>query len=169
MEARMPVAEGSPYPSIQTQGKNAMAARAVLSMLGGNSSEMTTVAQYFYSSAVLRESCPKAAEYFHKIAMVEMRHLSLLADLALSLGGDPRLWSYQAGRPAYWSSAVVTYSHEPAALLTRAVTGENRAVAEYRRLGAELRDPCAKALTDRLILDEEQHLVVFQRLLKELC
>lgn len=169
MELKLPVADAAPYPEIQVEGASPMCARAMLSNLGGSASEMSTVAQYFYSSTVLKTSCPKASEYFHRIAVVEMRHLSIFAELAFLLGGDPRLWSYVNGRAAYWNASVLTYSHELPVLLNRALMGENRTITEYRRLAGDLPDPCIKAVLERLILDEEKHVVIFRQLTQEFC
>lgn len=167
METKLPVADPSPYPPIRVQGASPVCVRAMLTNLGGPASEMTAIAQYIYNSTVLSSTCPKAAEYFHKIAVVEMHHLSIFAELTLLLGGDPRLWSYSGGRTAYWSPAVLTYSREPSVLLNRAVISENHTITEYRRLSEELPDPYIKAMMERLILDEEQHVLIFQKLLKE--
>lgn len=168
METKLPVSDPSPYPAIQVQGPSPLCARAILDNLGGNASEMSAIAQYLYSATVLQASAPKAAEYFHKIAIVEMRHLSIFAELVLHLGGEPRLWSYVNGRAAYWNPSVLTYSHELPVLLNRAVMHENRTIAEYRRLAAELPDPNIRAILERLILDEEKHVFIFRCLGKEI-
>ncbi len=167
METRLPAADAAPYPPIQVQGPSPVSAKAMLENLGGGASEMSTVTQYIYSSTVLRESCPKASEYFRKIAVVEMHHLSIFAELVSLLGGEPRLWSYVNGRTAYWSAAVLTYSHELPVLLNRAIMGENRTITEYRRLAGELPDPNIRAILERLILDEEQHVHIFRCLAQE--
>lgn len=167
METKLPVADPSPYPPIQVQGINPVCARAMLANLGGPASEMTTIAQYIYNSTVLSSARPRTAEYFHRIAVVEMHHLSIFAELSLLLGGDPRLWSYTGGRTAYWSPSVLTYSRDPSFLLNRAIAAENRTITEYRRLSQELPDPYIKAILERLIPDEEQHVLIFRRLLKE--
>lgn len=168
MELKLPVADASPYPPIQVRETSQLCARAMLSQLGGSASEMSTIVQYFYNSTVLAAKYPKIAEYFHRIAVVEMHHLSVFAQLTCLSGGDPRLWSYREGRTVYWSPSALFYSNDPAALLNRAVMGENRTITEYRRLSGELPDPCVKALLERLILDEEQHVLIFRQLLKEM-
>ncbi len=169
METKLPVADSAPYPPVQVQGPSPLCVRAMLANLGGSSSEMSTLAQYIYNSTVLQSVCPKAAEYFHKIAVVEMRHLAIFADLTLLLGGDPRLWSYTGGRSVYWSPSMLTYSRELPVLLDRAIMGENRTITEYRRLIGELPDPHIKEILERLILDETQHVLIFRRLSQEFC
>lgn len=167
MDLRLPVADAAPYPPIEVRETSRLCARAMLSQLGGSASEMSTIAQYFYNSTVLASKNPKAAEYFHRIAVVEMHHLSIFAQLVCLLGGDPRLWSYREGRAVYWSPGVLLYTNDLVALLNRAIMGENRTITEYRRLAEELPDPHIKALLERLILDEEQHVLIFRQLLKE--
>ncbi len=167
MELKLPVADASPYPPIQVREASPICVRAMLSQLGGSASEMSTIAQYFYNSTVLAAKSPKTAEYFHRIAVVEMHHLSVFAQLVCLLGGDPRLWSYREGRSVYWSPGALFYTSDPVALLNRAIMGENRTITEYRRLAGELPDPHIRALLERLILDEEQHVLIFRQLLKE--
>lgn len=168
MELKLPVADPAPYPPIRVQGPSPACLRAMLQNLGGGESEMTAVAQYFYNCTVLAPSHPKASEYFHAIAVVEMRHLSIFAQLVQLLGGDPRLWSYSGGRTAYWNPGALTYSRELPVLLNRAITAENRTITEYRRLAKELQDPCIQAILERLILDEDRHVYIFRCLAKEI-
>ncbi len=167
METKLPAADPSPYPPIQVQTANPVCAKAMLENLGGASSEMSAVAQYIYSSTVLSSTFPKAAAYFRQIAVVEMHHISIFAQLTQLLGGDPRLWSYEGGRPVYWTPSVLAYSRDPSVLLNRALSEENKTITTYRRMAGELPDPYIKAVLERLILDEEKHVTIFCRLLQE--
>ncbi len=163
----MQVADPAPYPAIQVRGPSPLCARAITAALGGSSSEMSSITQYAYSFTVLAQNFPAVADYFHRIAVVEMRHLAILSELVLKLGGDPRLWSFHNGRPVYWNASVLTCSHELPVLLDRALAGENRAVAEYERLEEQVTDPAVKAILQRLILDEKKHVTIFAHLMKE--
>lgn len=169
METKLPVADNAPYPPVKVQGPSPACARAMLANLAGTGSEMTAVAQYFYNSTVMLERYPKVSDYFHKIAVVEMHHLSIFSQLACLLGADPRLWSYGNGGPAYWSPSCVPYTRDLPMLLNRAIVGENRTIAEYRKQIEELPDPFIRAILERLILDEEKHVLIFRRLTQEFC
>ena len=83
----------TPYPPVKVDGKNPQYAAAILSNIGSCNSEMTAVSLYFYNSLVTREYYHDVAECFHRISIVEMRHLDIFGELALKLGTDPRLWS----------------------------------------------------------------------------
>ena len=169
MELKLPVADNAPYPPIEVQGPSPACARAMLANIGSCGSEMTAVGQYIYNSTVTRQRYAKVAEYFHKIAIVEMQHLDTFCQLALLLGTDPRLWSYVNNRVTYWSPGCIPYSRDLPVLLNRAVVEENKAIAEYRRQIGELPDPKIKAILERIILDEEKHVVIFRRLYQEYC
>lgn len=169
VETKLPVSDSAPYPPVQVQGPSPLCARAMLSNIGSCNSEMTAIGQYIYNSSVMKERYPKVSEYFHKIAVAEMRHLDIFCELAMLLGTDPRLWSYVNNRVSYWSPVCIPYSRDLPVLLNRAVVGENKAISEYRRQIAELPDPHIKALLERIILDEEKHIVIFRRLYQEYC
>ncbi len=169
METRLPVADPAPYPPVKVQAADAACAKTMLENAGGITSEMTAVAQYLYNSTVLREECPKAAEYFHKIAVVEMRHIGTFFQLACLLGADPRLWSCSGNQTIYWDPAWAFYSRDLPVILNRSASNEAKTIGEYRRQAASLPDPYIKAILERFILDEEKHLLIFRRLYQEYC
>lgn len=167
METKLPVADSAPYPPIEVQGQDAAYARMMLESMAGCHSEMSNIGLYVYASTVLEERCPKASVYFHKIAVVEMRHLGMLSQLALLLGADPRLWSHPNNRAAYWDPSCIPYTRDLPALLSHALTGENKAIEEYRRQIEKISDPCVKAVLERIVLDEEKHVTIFRCLHQE--
>lgn len=167
MDLKLPTADPSPYPPIQVREQSRDTVQAMLQNIGSCHSEMTTIGSYVYCGTVLEECCPKAAEYFRAIAKVEMRHLSVFSKLALLSGGDPRLWSLQNGRTAYWDPSCVPYTRDLPLLLRQAAQEESRTIEEYRRQAASLSDPCVQAVLNRVILDEELHVVIFRRLYQE--
>ena len=91
----------TPYPPVKVDGKNPQYAAAILSNIGSCNSEMTAVSLYFYNSLITREHYQEIAECFNRISVVEMHHLDIFGELALKLGTDPRLWSYNKGRMYY--------------------------------------------------------------------
>lgn len=169
MELKLPVADSGSYPPIEIQGPNPVCARAMLANVGSPSSEMSAVGRYFYNSVILRERYPKAAEYFHQIAIVEMHHLDTFCRLALLLGADPRLWSFVNNRVTYWTPSCIMYSRELKVMLNYSIKEENHTIAEYRQQAEQLPDACIRAILERIILDEEKHVLIFRRLYQEYC
>lgn len=96
----MKAASTLPYPDIRVAGKNPEYARAILSNIGGDDSEMSAVSLYFYDHVMTLE-LPDVSQAFHSISIVEMRHLEIFCKIALQLGADPRLWERRGQKKAY--------------------------------------------------------------------
>ena len=60
----------------------------MLDNMAGNRSEMSAISLYTYNQLITDEH-NEIAELFHKISIVEMRHLYIFGTLAKQLGADP--------------------------------------------------------------------------------
>ena len=158
----------TPYPPVKVDGKNPQYAAAILSNIGSCNSEMTAVSLYFYNSLITREHYQEIAECFNRISVVEMHHLDIFGELALKLGTDPRLWSYNKGRMYYWCPDCNQYPTQINALLTNALAGELEALRKYHAQSEWIEDGHVRAILNRIIADEELHVHIFRSLLTEL-
>lgn len=128
----------APYPPIAVCAKNREYAAAMVSNIGACNSEMSAVSLYFYNSMITKESFGEVAECFHKISIVEMRHLDIFGQLTLKLGMDPRLWQCRNGKMEYWSPECNRYPDRILLLLENSLitrTDIPRTVPEYFRKG----------------------------------
>ena len=155
------------YPPVEVHGKDPKYARAILSNIGSCNSEISAVSLYFYDSLVTRSQYSQVSECFHRISLVEMHHLDLFGELACLLGADPRLWSYSGNRLGYWTPRCNQYPRGIRPLLSYALSGERAAVEKYRQQTSWIQDRYIVELLDRIILDEETHIDIFQQLLEE--
>lgn len=94
-----------------------------------------------------------------------MRHLHLLGQLITALGGNPIYRSYPYKRPAFWSSGVLQYQGNKEKALHISIAGEQEAVESYRHLSKLIQDSGVTAVLQRIILDEEVHIRLFQQYL----
>lgn len=168
MELKLPVSSTAPYPEYRAQAPNNLCAKAMLENIGGGQSEMTAIALGLFGSVTQEEISAKAAEYFHKIMIVEMHHLNLFCRAARQLGAEPRLWT-QTGSSSYWSASCCPYRNQLPALLCTAAEGEVATIAQYRQQAEQLPDPGLCHLLNRIIADEEKHLIIYRRLYQEVC
>lgn len=157
-----------PYPTIQPQSKSCKYARAMLSNVGDSNSEMTAVSLYFYNSVILDTNYSCFAKCFQDIAVTEMHHLDIFAELAYKLGEDPRLWSDHNGRKAYWTPAFNQYPKEIRALISNSIKGEEAAIRKYRDQAKFIQDANIVSILNRIILDEELHIEIFKNMMKHL-
>lgn len=160
-------ADARPYPPVQVSGPNPAYARAMLSNMGSGNSEMSAVSLYFYNSLVTGSSFEEVSQCFRQISMVEMHHLEIFGKLALQLGADPRLWSWQNRRRVYWSPGYNQYPRELKALLTNAIAGEKAAIQKYRCQAESIQDPGIVANLQRILLDEERHVELMTGLMEQ--
>ncbi|XAH73101.1 ferritin family protein [Kineothrix sp. IPX-CK] len=154
-----------PYPEIQPESQNPQYALAMLSNVGSSNSEMTAVSLYFYNSVILDPLYVNFAKCFHEISIVEMHHLNIFADLAFKMGADPRLWSVQNRRKAYWTPAFNQYPREIRSIIVNSIKGEEAAIRKYRSQTSVIRDANIKSILERIILDEERHIEIFNNML----
>lgn len=156
------------YPPIIIKDCNNKYGLAMLDNCGGMVSEMTTIGTYIHSNLF----CDKFEEIgiaFHKIAVVEMRHLHIFSELALGHGAEPRLWSRKANRMVYWTPSYIQYTMTTAEMLRVAIEGENAAIAKYRLQKEWIKDKCICDILGHIIEDEKLHVDIFTRLYEKYC
>lgn len=152
----------NPYPPIETESKNTRYARAMLSNMGGQNSEMTAVGMYFYNHLVTHPNLKEISEVYHKISMEEMRHLEIFGQLAVQLGADPRLWEHQRG---YWTPNYISYQQDVKIILKTSISSELNTITKYEKQIKIIEDRNIKAILLRIIEDEQKHVKLFEELL----
>jgi bacterioferritin len=161
-------ADPSPWPPIVVASKNERYAAAMLSNIGACNSEMSAISLYVYNSIITKSYFFEIAECFHKISVVEMRHLNAFGELCVLLGADPRLWSNQNGRMNYWSPGCNRYPTRIGELVTNALNGELEAIQKYQAQAQWIDDCKIQAILNRIIADEQCHVAIFRLILAEL-
>ena len=136
----------------------------MLSNIGGSVSEMGAVSLYVYNSLVLCED-RDAADSFHRISIVEMKHLGIFGSLARMLGADPRLWCLRGNRMQYWNPAYNSYFSTRERAIKNALDGELRAIEKYSQQARKISDAYIAQMLERIIMDEQAHVEIFKKLL----
>lgn len=157
-------AEG-PYPEICVQKKNWRYGQAILSNVGGSTSEMSAIARYLYG-CFTQESWEEVADCLHRIAVVEMRHLDIFASLARQLGEDPRLWTLSRGRRKYWTPEYLRYPRRLDQVLRFSIEEERTTIQKYMRQAVWIEDENIRDNLRRIIADEEVHVQLLSSLLE---
>lgn len=165
MEPSILYASPEPYPAIQICAPNLSYAQLLSTPFASAKSELSTITQYIYFSWVLEQNCTEIHHLFQQIAKVEMHHLNLLGQLITALGGNPVYRSYSYNRPAFWNSGVLQYQCSTEKALHISIAGEQGAIEGYRHLSKLIQDSKVTAVLQRIILDEEVHIQLFQQYL----
>ncbi len=157
-----------PYPPVAVDGRNPAYARAMLDNIGGSNSEMSAISLYIYNN--LRSAhTPDIALTFHKVGIVEMRHLEIFGKLACMLGEDPRLWTQHGCKKAYWTPGYNQYPVHFPEMMQNVIASENAAIQKYQYQASNIKDPNITALLSRIILDEQLHVQIFEQLAQDHC
>lgn len=165
MEQPVLYASPEPYPAIQISTSNLTYAQLLSTPFSSAKSELTTITQYIYFNWVLEQSSDEISHLFLQIAKVEMHHLNLLGQLITALGGNPVYRSYPYNRPTFWNSGVLQYQCHTEKALHLSIASEYAAIEDYRHLSKLIQDSTIIAVLQRIILDEEVHIQLFQQYL----
>ena len=156
-----------PYPSIEELDVNVEYGQLMLSNLGGLYSEMNAVSLYFYNHIISERVLPTLADAMEKISLVEMHHLEIFAKMACRLGVDPRLWDCQNDFLEYWSPGYNVYPRQVNTMLENAIAQEEHTIEIYQQQINCIADETIQNMLNRIILDEQHHLVIFETFLNE--
>ena len=161
-------AAAEPYPEVRVQKKNWRYGQAMLSNVGGSTSEISAVARYLYSY-VTQEEWGEVSDCLRHIAMVEMHHLDIFARLSRQLGEDPRLWTLSRGQRRYWTPEYLRYPRKLEHLLRYALEEERGTIQKYNQQALWIRDGNILANLERIIADEQVHVQILTGLLESYC
>lgn len=164
MEKNYKYSADESYPQIVAGYPDLRQVQCILNDYAGRESELTAVNQYIYQSIIFKDCYPEIAEALEKIAIVEMKHFDLLGGAIHDLGGDPII----GGTKTFWNGSFVSYIKNPKKALQNNIIAEQNAIQNYKKSIACSNNATVKALLERIILDEEVHIIVFKELLSSL-
>jgi len=158
-----------PYPSMDGIEKDLRTARLIEQAYAGVHSELTAILQYIYHVLYFEEEGKKdTAGTLLKIAIAEMRHVKILGELLIKLGGDPIYATRSIFDIRFFNAGYVTYSKTPKKMLLDDITSEMLAISEYDELIKKTESEKVAAVLARIRLDEELHVTALKKELKEL-
>lgn len=158
-----------PYPKITNIKKDLQLAYNLKKAYAGNISELTCISKYIYQHIELSDDFKEIKEAMRTIAIVEMRHLNILGNLIKKLGLDPTFTSYNSiDNEVYWESSYVNYDNNLNNIMLDNIKGEEAAIGEYKNIIKQTNDQDLQNILERIIIDEEQHIKIFQSILKNL-
>lgn len=162
-------ADPAPYPEIKVERKNPYYALVLMDDYAGIVSEFSAIAQYIYSHMTLEDKNKELSDTFKDISIVEMKHLDILGDLILELGGNPEFRGSYSTCGNYWCGDFVYYPKQECDAINAALDSEYKAIEEYREHIAIIKDKYVDAVLERIILDEKVHITIFKKAYKKYC
>lgn len=155
-----------PYPVVANITPDYKFGRLVYDAYAGNQSELTTILTYVFEDLTNRDK-EEVAMLLGMISKQEMKHLQLLGEILVSLGMEPYYMSTYGNK---WCSdnVKVKFSCLEEMLLFN-IEIEKGAIKEYRHLVNVCENESIKAVINRIIMDEECHVQIFEYLKEKYC
>ncbi len=163
-----PIMMDLPWPAIQVQAKNQVYVNLLSVDYCGAISEMSAITQYINNENRLScKNCPLARTILG-IAMAEMMHLQKLGELIFLLGGNVDFIARQPnGRNAMWTPGYLNIPENGQKMIMADIEAERSAINQYRMHQKMINDKCVNRVLERIIKDEEYHIMLLQTLMKE--
>lgn len=166
-------AHNLPYPPVRVLCQNEQTVNLIRPLYAGAAGELTAIAQYLYQELCVDSRYPDLAALLERISIAEMRHLQLLGELIVQLGGDPQYYAKTPYRRRgnanqYWNASFVNYEMDARAILTENIRAEEAAMRAYQDAICAITEEGIRALLRRICMDEQMHLKEFQCALADL-
>jgi len=159
----------TPYPEVKVQRPNRFYAQLLLEDYAGQVSEMTAINQYFYHYIVFDDKYDDLAELEECLSIIEMMHFEILAKTIRLLGVDPQIYTLTNNKRTYWNAEYVYYGDSICDRIAADIAAEKSAIAQYRKHQQLIKDPFIQDILERIILDEEHHLMLFNQAREKYC
>lgn len=163
-----PIMVDLPWPDIQVKSQNQIYANLLSADYCGATSEMSAITQYINNENRLSgRNCPLARTILG-IAMAEMMHLQKLGELIFLLGGNVDFVArHPNGKNVMWTPGYLNIPENRRKMLMADIEAERSAINQYRMHVKVISDDCVNRVLERIIKDEEYHIMILQELLKE--
>ena len=158
-----------PYPPIQVKERNLAYANLLSVDYCGCVSELSAITQYINNeNRISYEKC-SIAKTLLGIAMAEMMHLQKLGELIFLLGGNVDYTAkMKNGCTQMWTPKYLTIPERLRDMLIADIEAEKDAIRQYRMHIEMICDNAVNAVLERIIKDEEYHIILLRALMDEL-
>ena len=160
-----PIMMDLPYPPVQVREKNHAYANLLSIDYCGAVSEMSAITQYINNENRMSGKNCQFAKTILGIAMAEMMHLQKLGEMISLLGGDVDFTAkFQNGRQKLWTPEYLDIPVDIRKMIRADIEAERDAVNQYRMHINVIKDDCVNEVLERIIKDEEYHIMILQAL-----
>lgn len=157
----MKFASDLPYPEI-TIDHNPKDAKLLMGVYSGACGELTAILTYAYQGYITQKY-HELHDTLIGIAKVEMHHHALLGETIYALGGYPVM-----GARNYWNGSYADYTLNIQNFLKDDIASEQNAILNYERTMLNIDTESVKALIERIILDEQEHIKILTQTLNQI-
>jgi len=149
------------YPELSNVRQNPKYADILLNSFAGDAGEFTAISQYIYEHMEL-DRYNNISKILLSIAEEEMIHLDMLGKLIRKLG---KKVYFGSGEKTMWHGELVKYNFNSIyEMILYNIESEQKAIKGYREAIKFTQNKSIKELLERIILDEQTHIEIFNRL-----
>ena len=158
-----------PYPPIQVQARNQEYADLISISYCGAVSEMSAVMQYINNeSRMISRKCA-IGKTILGMAMAEMTHMQILAEMIDLLGGNICYTATQPGGQQWmWSPQCLTLPEKFGDMLQADLEREMAAINQYNMQIGMIQDGYVNAVLNRIVQDEQYHIMLLRSMMDTL-
>lgn len=155
-----------PYPPVRVRERNQNYADLISVSYCGTISEMSATMQYINNeSRIIGSSCAMG-KLLLGMAMAEMAHMQLLAELIGLLGGNVCYTVRQPGKqPWMWSPQCLTLPDKIEAMLQADLEREIATIDQYNMQISMIKDDYVNMVLSRIVQDEQYHIMLLRSLM----
>ncbi len=163
-----PIMVDLPYPPIKVREKNQAYAKLLSVDYCGSVSEMSAITQYINNENRMSAERCSLAQTILGIAIAEMIHLQKLGQLIFLLGGNIDFTAkHQNGQLRMWTPKYLEIPENVRNMLAADIESEKAAINQYKMHIKMIKDNDVNAVLERIILDEEYHIMLLQTLIRD--
>ncbi len=161
-----PIMMQLPYPPEQVRERNQAYAGLLSIDYCGAVSELSAITQYIENESQIADDNCLVAKTLLGIGMAEMMHLQKLMELVVLLGGNiDYVARYRDGKQKMWTPAYLKSGKNIREIILLNIEAERAAIKQYQMHIKMIQDDYINAVLQRIIRDEEYHIMVLQALL----
>lgn len=154
-----------PYPKVDNTN-DLYSAEVISHAYATLQGELSATLQYVFQHFQFDQIDSEDAETLMEISLAEMKHFELLGESILALGGQPTYVQFP-GSKVWYNTSTVSQSTTPQKMLMDDIVGEMGAIECYQKMLQVLKNEQVSALIERIILDEQLHLLTLKKLLEK--
>lgn len=164
-----PVMVDLPYPPIRVRNENMAYANLLSIDYCGAVSELTAITQYINNENRLAAARCPIAKALLGMAMAEMMHLQKLSELIVLLGGKIDYTAkFRNGDWRLWTPEYLHIPEQARQMLQADLDAERATIDQYRKHINMIADDYVNKVLERIIKDEEYHVMMLQFLQGEM-
>jgi bacterioferritin len=169
LHKRVGYSDPAPYPEVRICAQNQYYLELIMDDYAGIVSEFTAINQYLYHYFTTKECGEELGEMLENVAITEMLHMEILAELIQLLGGRPTYRGGPSTKGGSWNTKFVYYGCNVCDILHADLNAEYRAIQSYQEHIRVISDPYIQAILERIVLDEKVHVGLFKTAIENHC